>query len=187
MLQRMDAEIVDVLLSAEATLPSRFEWTPLSRGYWFLRIPEQEPKHGGDLLQIYYSADEGARLAHASDRGLKELAVAADLSHLVEIADAWIDKHLRFAAILLDRAADWRVHPASEMQKNYIRSLLRRLEPDNPDLYAQIMERLTQIESAEAMREAYEEEDVAIPAHLDRLRLTKGLASQLINFLKQQV
>ena len=120
-------------------------------------------------------------------RGLKELAIAADLAHLVEIADAWIEKHLRFTTILLDRAADWRIHPASEMQKNYIRSLLRRIEPHQPELYEQVMERLRQIESAESLREVYEEQDAAIPPEVAGMYLTKGIASQLIAFLKQQL
>ncbi|WP_017328024.1 DEAD/DEAH box helicase [Synechococcus sp. PCC 7336] len=187
LLHRMDVEIVDLLLSAEATLPGRFEWTPLAKGSWFLKIPEQEPKYGGDLLQIHYTADTGASLVHVSKYKLKELAAAPALQHLVEIADAWIDRHLRFATILLDRAADWRDRPATEMQQSYIRSLLRRIEPDEPELYRQVMEQLQHIESAEALREFYDAQGVEIPANIASRRLTRGLASQLISFLKQKM
>ena len=184
LLQRMDVEIVSLLLSAEATLPSQFEWTPLSKGRWFLKIPEQEPKYGGDLLQIQYGADVGASLIRVSKHKLEELAVAPALPHLVAIADDWIEKHLRFTVILLDKAADWRVHPASEMQKSYIRCLLRRIEPYEPELYEEVTEQLKQIESAEALREFYEEQGASVPLEISARQLTKGLASQLIAFLK---
>ncbi|MGK7907601.1 MAG: DEAD/DEAH box helicase [Synechococcus sp.] len=184
LLQRMDVEIVSLLLSAEADLPSRYEWTPLSKGCWFLKIPEQEPKYGGDLLQIQYSADEGASLIRVSTFKLEELAAAPALPHLVAIADDWIDKHLRFTVILLDKAADWRVHPASEMQKSYIRCLLRRIEPYEPELYGEVMTQLKGLESAEALREFYQQQGAIVPPEIEGRRLTKGLASQLIAFLK---
>ncbi|MGK7912841.1 MAG: DEAD/DEAH box helicase [Synechococcus sp.] len=184
LLQRMDVEIVSLLLSAEASLPSRFEWTPLSKGCWFLKIPEQEPKYGGDLLQIQYGADVGASLIRVSHHKLEELAAAPALPHLVAIADEWIDKHLRFTVILLDKAADWRIHPASEMQKSYIRCLLRRIEPYEPELYAEVTAQLKQIESAEALREFYEQQEAIVPPEIAARQLTKGLASQLIAFLK---
>ncbi|MEO0354264.1 MAG: DEAD/DEAH box helicase [Cyanobacteria bacterium P01_A01_bin.3] len=184
LLQRMDVEIVSLLLSAEASLPSRFEWTPLSKGCWFLKIPEQEPKYGGELLQIQYGADVGASLIRVSKHKLEALAAAPALPHLVEIADDWIDKHLRFTVVLLEKAADWRVHPASEMQKSYIRCLLRRIEPYEPELYAEVTDRLKHIESAEALREYYEQQGAIVPPEIADRRLTKGLASQLIAFLK---
>ena len=183
-LLRMDAEIVSLLLSAEAALPSRFEWTPLSKGCWFLKIPEQEPKYGGDLLQVYYTVDAGASLMRVSQHKLEELAAAPELSHLVAIADDWIDRHLRFTVILLDKAADWRVHPASEMQRSYIRCLLRRIEPYEPELYEEVTDRLKQIESAEGLREVYEQQGALVPKEVVGRQLTKGLASQLIAFLK---
>ncbi|MEM9566828.1 MAG: DEAD/DEAH box helicase [Cyanobacteria bacterium P01_E01_bin.34] len=184
LLQRMDVEIVSLLLSAEASLPSRFEWTPISKGCWFLKIPEQEPKYGGDLLQIQYGADVGASLIRFSKHKLEELAAAPALPHLAAIADDWIGKNLRFTVILLDKAADWRVHPASEMQKSYIRCLLRRIEPYEPKLYAEMTEQLKQIESAAALREYYQRQGVTVPPEVASRQLTKGLASQLIAFLK---
>ena len=187
LLQRMDAEVVSLILSAEADLPSRYEWTPLSKGCWFLKVPEQEPKYGGDLLQVRYGADEGASLIRVSQSKLEELAMAPALPHLVEIADEWIDRHLRFTVILLDKAADWRVHSASEMQKSYIRCLLRRIEPYEPKLYGEVMAHLAEIESAEALREVYDQQGAIVPPELRRRRLTKGLASQLIAFLKAKV
>lgn len=187
LLHRMEVAIVELLLGVETPLPSSYSWTPLSKGCWFLTIPEREPKYAGNLLQIRYDPDTGASLLHVTLMAIAEIAAAPSLPHLVEIADEWIERHLRFAAILLASAADWRGHPASDMQKSYIRSLLRRLEPVQPQLYEQVATQLQQIESAETLQAFYAEQGAAIPDSLDRRRLTKGIASNLIAFLKEQV
>lgn len=186
-LQRMDRIIIDLLLDADTALPSRYGWTPLAGGCWFVKIPEQEPDYSGDLLQIRYTADTGATLLWISKTKMVELAAAPSLHHLVEIADEWIERHLRFTTILLDQTADWRQHPASESQKSYIRSLLRRLAYFDLELHERLSDRLRHVESAEALSDFYALQGTTVPEELERRRLTKGAASHLIAFLKERL
>ncbi|MEO0853994.1 MAG: helicase-related protein, partial [Cyanobacteria bacterium J06648_11] len=187
MLERMDRVIVDLLLDADTSLPSRYGWTPLAGGCWFIKIPEQEPDCGGDLLQIRYDTDSGATLLWISETKMRELAAAPSLQHLVEIADEWIETHLRFTVILLDRKANWRDHPASESQKSYIRTLLRKVSYFDTELYETLSDRLRHIESAELLSDFYDAQGASVPHELEQRRLTKGTASQLISFLKERL